>query len=82
MWLAMVPGMRDTSGGTTMTRAMTMEMPPAVCLISPPMASANSPSTVRYKIAPMTALVTPGWPSVTEMWLCRIAVVRKTSRTR
>ena len=60
-----------------MTMAITVAIAPAVWRIRPPMASANSPSTVRYKIAPMTARVTPGWLSVMETWLRRIAVVMK-----
>ena len=55
----MVPGMSETSGGITMTVAITVAIAPAVCRIRPPMASENSPSTVRYKIAPMTARVPP-----------------------
>ena len=60
-----------------MTMAITVAIAPAVCRIRPPIASANRPSTVRYKIPPMTARVTPGWPSVMATWLRRIAVVMK-----
>ncbi len=44
---------------------ITAVMAPAVCRIRPPMASANSPSTVRYRPDPTTARVTPGWLSAT-----------------
>src|SRR6516165_10002795 len=77
MWLAIVPGISEISGGTTRTSAITVAMAPAVCLMSPPTASANRPSTVRYKIPPRTARVTPGWDSVTDTWLRRIVVLMK-----
>jgi hypothetical protein len=51
--------------GSTNTTPMMVEMDPAVCLIMVPMASASSPSTVRYSPAPITARVTPGSPSAT-----------------
>src|ERR1700722_12808219 len=82
MWLAIVPGISETSGGTTSTSAITAEMAPAVCRISPPIASENRPSTVRYKTPPMHARVMPGCDSVIDTWLRMNAVVmKKTANT-
>ena len=51
---------------------MTVVMAPAVCRMTEPIASANSPSTVRYRPAPMTARSTSRPPSDTGTLLCRI----------
>src|ERR1700728_2881923 len=82
MWLAIVPGISETSGGTTRTSAITAEVAPAVCWTRPPSASEKRPGTVRYKIPPMHARVMPGCDSVIDTWLRMIAVVmKKTANT-
>src|SRR6185437_5966157 len=68
-----LPGSSPARIGSTSTTPMTVETAPAVCRISPPMPSANRPSTVRYRPAPTTALLTPGSPNDTGAWLCMIA---------
>src|ERR1700677_3498963 len=73
----MVPGIRPIRMGTRRTMPRTVKIAPAVCRIRPPMDSENRPSTVRYKMAPMTAWATPGPLSEMGTWLCRIVVVMK-----
>ena len=58
-------GSSPASGKMTSTMPITAVIAPAVCLIRPPMARANRPSTVRYRPDPTTACSTPGWLSDT-----------------
>jgi hypothetical protein len=59
--------------GSTNTTPMIVEMAPAVCRIIVPIASASSPSTVRYSPAPATARVTPEPLNDTGTWAWRMA---------
>src|SRR5271166_5769181 len=52
-------------------------MAPALWRMREPIASANRPSTVRYRPAPTTALVTPGWLSETSTTGWTTALPRK-----
>jgi hypothetical protein len=73
----MLPGISWVSGASTSTNAITPVMAPAVCRMMAPIASANRPSMVRYSPPPKTARATPGSPSDTGAWLCRMAAPMK-----
>src|SRR6266536_1082999 len=75
--LPKLPGSSWASGARTRTNPITPVIPAAVCRTRPPMASANRPSTARYSPLPITARSTPGSPSATGAFPCRMAAPMK-----